>query len=207
MNKLFVYGCSFTYGNGCLPAEPYAQQYKKSEDDLIWPKIVAKEIGFKLYNYGMGAISNDIIFDNIIETFDEVTEGDIVILQKTFTHRFDIARKRKKDDPYLKKFLTITPHSEEALKYESPFQKANFLASIIKYNLDKNYTNKQNEILKNITKEEVNQQIKKHFDSNKLTTVVVGDKYIIESLLEKASKDANNKEVLNKVKLKKISID
>ena len=52
MNKLFVYGCSFTYGNGCLPAEPYAQQYKKSEDDLIWPKIVAKEIGFKLYNYG-----------------------------------------------------------------------------------------------------------------------------------------------------------
>ena len=97
--------------------------------------------------------------------------------------------------------------NEEALKYESPFQKANFLASIIKYNLDKNYTNKQNEILKNITKEEVNQQIKKHFDSNKLTTVVVGDKYIIESLLEKASKDANNKEVLNKVKLKKISID
>ena len=73
--------------------------------------------------------------------------------------------------------------------------------------MDKNYTNKQNEILKNITKEEVNQQIKKHFDSNKLTTVVVGDKYIIESLLEKASKDANNKEVLNKVKLKKISID
>ena len=72
--------------------------------------------------------------------------------------------------------------------------------------MDKNYTNKQNEILKNITKEEVNQQIKKHFDSNKLTTVVVGDKYIIESLLEKASKDANNKEVLNKVKLKKISI-
>ena len=97
--------------------------------------------------------------------------------------------------------------NEEALKYESPVQKANFLASIIKYNLDKNYTNKQNEILKNITKEEVNQQIKKHFDSNKLTTVVVGDKYIIESLLEKASKDANNKEVLNKVKLKKISID
>jgi hypothetical protein len=35
----------------------------------------------------------------------------------------------------------------------------------------------------------------------------VGDKWIIESQLEKAAKDANNKEVLNKVKLKKISID
>jgi predicted Zn-dependent peptidase len=66
---------------------------------------------------------------------------------------------------------------------------------------------KQNQILKNITKDELNQQIKKYFDSNKLTTVVVGDKYIIESLIEKAAKDASNKDVLNKVKLKKISID
>ena len=53
----------------------------------------------------------------------------------------------------------------------------------------------------------MNQQIKKYFDLNKLTTVVVGDKWIIESLLEKASKDVNNKEALNKVKLKKISLD
>jgi hypothetical protein len=37
--------------------------------------------------------------------------------------------------------------------------------------------------------------------------VVVGDKWIIESQLEKASKEANNKDALNKVKLKKISID
>jgi predicted Zn-dependent peptidase len=58
-----------------------------------------------------------------------------------------------------------------------------------------------------MTKEDVNQQIKKYFDSNKLTTVVVGDRYSIESQLEKASKEANNKEALNKVKLKKISLD
>lgn len=118
MGNLFTYGCSFTHGNGCLPHEVYPAKYKKSEDDLIWPKIVAKEIGFKLYNYGMGAISNDMILDNMIETFDEVTEGDVVILQKTFTHRFDIAPNRKKNEPYFKKFLTITPQSEESLKYE-----------------------------------------------------------------------------------------
>jgi zinc protease len=95
----------------------------------------------------------------------------------------------------------------EAIKYENPAQKADFLAQISRYNLEKDFTAKQNQILKNITKDEVNQQIKKYFDSNRLTTVVVGDKWIIESLLDKASKDANNKEVLNKVKLKKISID
>jgi zinc protease len=97
--------------------------------------------------------------------------------------------------------------NEEALKYEAPYQKAAFLSNIVRYNLDKNFTNEQNKILKNITKEEVNGQIKKYFDVNKLTTVVVGDKAYIEATLDKASKDAKNKEVLNKVKLKKISID
>lgn len=97
--------------------------------------------------------------------------------------------------------------NEEALKYEAPYQKASFLSNIVKYNLDKNYTAEQNKILKNMTKDDVNAQIKKYFDVNKLTTVVVGDKAYIESTLEKASKDAKNKEVLNKVKLKKISVD
>ena len=97
--------------------------------------------------------------------------------------------------------------NQEALQYEDISQKASFLSSVLRYNLEKDYTAKQNQILKSMTKEDVNQQIKKYFDSNRLTTVVVGDKWIIESLLEKASKDANNKEVLNKVKLKKISID
>jgi zinc protease len=97
--------------------------------------------------------------------------------------------------------------NEEALKYEAPYQKADFLNTIARYNLEKDYTSKQMQILKSMTKEDVNQQIRKHFDSNKLTTVVVGDKWIIESQLEKASKEANNKDVLNKVKLKKISID
>lgn len=95
----------------------------------------------------------------------------------------------------------------EAIRYEAPDQKASFLSGIARYNLEKDYTVKQNQILKAMTKEDVNQQVKKYFDSNKLTTVVVGDRYIIEAQLDKASKEANNKEVLNKVKLKKIAID
>ena len=97
--------------------------------------------------------------------------------------------------------------NQEALRYEDPDQKAVFLGGIARFNLEKDYTSKQNQILKDITKDEVNQQIKKYFDSNKLTTVVVGDKWIIETQLDNAAKDAKNKEVLNKVKLKKISLD
>ena len=105
------------------------------------------------------------------------------------------------------KFTKNSLLNEEALKYETPVQKASFLANVSRYNLDKDYTTKQNLLLKSMTKDEVNQQIKKYFDSNKLTTVVVGDKYYIENQLDKASKDANTKDVLNKVKLKKISLD
>ena len=106
--------------------------------------------------------------------------------------------------------LSFTKNSllnEEALKYETPYQKASFLSNIQRNNLDKDYTTKQNQLLKTITKEEVNAQIKKSFDINKLTTVIVGDKNMIEAQLEKAKKDVANKDVLNNVKLKKISID
>ena len=50
--------------------------------------------------------------------------------------------------------------NEEALKYESPFDKASFLSNIVRFNLEKDYTSKQNQILKSISKDEVNQQIK-----------------------------------------------
>jgi hypothetical protein len=58
-----------------------------------------------------------------------------------------------------------------------------------------------------MTKDDVNQQIEKHFDANKLTTVIAGDKDLIQIQLDKMAKDKQNKEVLDKVKLKKISVD
>ncbi len=97
--------------------------------------------------------------------------------------------------------------NEEALKYESPFDKASFLSNIVRFNLEKDYTSKQNQILKSISKDEVNQQIKKYFALNKLTTVIVGDKTMIEGQLERAMKDAKNKEILGNVKLKKLNMD
>jgi hypothetical protein len=118
MSNLFTYGCSFTLGNGCLSYDQYHKEYRKSEDDLIWPEIVAKELGLTLFNHGMGAFSNDKILDSMIESFDEVQEGDIVVIQKTFTHRFDITYRREKNEPYARRGLTVTPHCEELLKQQ-----------------------------------------------------------------------------------------
>ena len=48
MNKLFVFGCSFTKGDGCLEGEPYTLKYKKSDKDLIWPEILAEELNLNI---------------------------------------------------------------------------------------------------------------------------------------------------------------
>jgi zinc protease len=64
----------------------------------------------------------------------------------------------------------------EALKYETPMQKAGFIKRILDYNLDKTYTEKQNELLKVITKGEVDALAKKHLPYNNMVILVVGDK-------------------------------
>ena len=108
------------------------------------------------------------------------------------------------------KELEFTKNSllnSEALKYESPNQKANLLSLMAKYNLDKNFSMKQNEILKNITKEEINAQIKKYFWPNKLNTIMVGDKTVIEMQLKRLTKDSKYTPYINHLKPKKLVID
>jgi zinc protease len=75
--------------------------------------------------------------------------------------------------------LAFTKNSmgqNEALKYETSMQKAGFVKRILDYNLEKNYTTKQNDILKAITKEEINSLAKKQLQYDKMAILVVGDK-------------------------------
>lgn len=75
--------------------------------------------------------------------------------------------------------LAFTKNSmgqNEALKYETAMQKAGFVKRILDYNLDKSFTDKQNEILKAITKAEINALAKKELPYDKMAILVVGDK-------------------------------
>jgi hypothetical protein len=103
INTLWTFGDSFTYGNGCLPKNIYAIQYKKSDKDKIWPEIVSTELNFKLKNIGMGMFSNDKIIDSIIQNYEYINKNDIVIIGKTFYHRFDIPNFENN------KLITISP--------------------------------------------------------------------------------------------------
>lgn len=73
----------------------------------------------------------------------------------------------------------------DARKYETGPQKAGFLRQIITYNLDKDFVNKQNEILKNITKAEIDALAKKQLPLDNMYILVVGDKALVKPGLDK----------------------
>lgn len=65
---------------------------------------------------------------------------------------------------------------KEALLYETPIQKTGFLKRIVDYGLEKDYMIQQSEILKSLSKEELNEIAKKYLPYNKMNILVVGDK-------------------------------
>ncbi len=64
----------------------------------------------------------------------------------------------------------------DALRYETPGQKAQFIRRILDFNLPGNYTQQQNKILSNITKAEIDNQAKKLIQPDKMNILLVGDK-------------------------------
>jgi zinc protease len=64
----------------------------------------------------------------------------------------------------------------DALRYETPGQKAQFIRRILDYNLNEKYTKDQNELLKKITKSEIDAIAKRTFRPDKMNILLVGDK-------------------------------
>jgi len=73
----------------------------------------------------------------------------------------------------------------DALKYETLFQKAGFMGTILEYGLDKDYVKEQNDILKKLTTFDVNQLAKTLLKTDKAYIVVVGDKAKVLDKLKK----------------------
>lgn len=73
----------------------------------------------------------------------------------------------------------------DALNYESPFQKLGFLSQLVTYNLDRNYNAKRDEIIKNLTKEDINAMARKQLLMDNLIIVCIGDDVMIEEGLKK----------------------
>jgi zinc protease len=72
----------------------------------------------------------------------------------------------------------------EALDYESAFAKLGFLTQIIQLDLDRNFNAKRSEIIKNLTKDDVNAIAKKYIQLDNLVILCVGDDVKIKEKLE-----------------------
>ena len=75
--------------------------------------------------------------------------------------------------------------ASEALEYESNGQKAGYMMQMAMRKLPENYAAQQQEILKNMTREELNELAKKNLQTDMMTIVVAGDMLLLKDRLEK----------------------
>jgi zinc protease len=74
------------------------------------------------------------------------------------------------------KFMKSAIGQRDALRYESGFQKAGFIGQMLYYDLPADYVDQQSKILKNISKDEINQLAAKWIHPDRMNILLVGDK-------------------------------
>lgn len=92
-----------------------------------------------------------------------------------------------KDDELV--FMKSALGQLDALRYETGFQKAAFIGRILDYDLPGNFVDTQNEILKNISKQDIDTIAKRWINADKMNILIVGDKARILPGLEKMGYD------------------
>ena len=86
-------------------------------------------------------------------------------------------------------FLKSSLGQRDALLYETGAQKAGFIGRILEYNLPDNFVDVQNQLLKNITKNEIDAEARKWLTTDKMNILLVGDKAKILPGLQKLGYD------------------
>jgi len=76
MNKLFTFGCSYTFGAGL-------RNPKKD----CWPVVLSSYINYSSINMAKSGASNDYIVDSILKNLNQITSNDLVIVMMTWPNR------------------------------------------------------------------------------------------------------------------------
>lgn len=100
MDKLWVFGDSFTAGHGCTENDEYYKKYYKKGDKL-WCEHLANELNLELVNLGVNGSSNDRIIDSIITNHNKISVNDTIIIQKSYPHRLDVPNMGTKGDEWV----------------------------------------------------------------------------------------------------------
>lgn len=174
-----------------------------------------------LMNYNLGGAFNSRININLREdkgwtygsrtNFDGSLYGGIfefssgIKAEATDSALVEIIREIKdyvdngiKDDEM--SFMKSAIGQRDALRYETPGQKAGFIGRILEYNLPGDYVEQQNKILNEITKEEINAISKKWLQLDKMNILLVGDKDKVMAGLKKLNYEIVELDTDGKVK-------
>ena len=92
-------------------------------------------------------------------------------------------------------FMRNAINQRDALKYETPGAKLGFLAQILEHDLTPKFVADRTEIVKKITKEEINALAKKHLNIEEMLMVVVGDAKVLKPQLEALGYEVVNYEI------------
>jgi zinc protease len=81
-------------------------------------------------------------------------------------------------------FLRLAVGQQDALKYETPAQKAGLLSSILAYSLEEDYLQQRNELVEVISRQTLNEVSAKWFQPQQYQIIVVGDAKALKPQLE-----------------------
>ncbi|WED26196.1 insulinase family protein [Vibrio sp. DW001] len=81
-------------------------------------------------------------------------------------------------------FMRLAVGQQDALKYETPSQKARLLSNILNYSLDDDYIEQRNAVLSNVNRSTLNEVASKWFNPTDYQIIVVGDAKSLKPQLE-----------------------
>ena len=99
--KLWCFGDSFTYGDGCRSSYDYYEDSKYDNGEL-WSTIVSNHLNLVENNLGMSGNSNEFILQQIILNLSNFNREDILIISDTLPLR------RVLYNNYLNEITTMT---------------------------------------------------------------------------------------------------
>lgn len=133
MTKIWVFGDSFTFGDGCRPDRgiikgdlEYYNHYNNGDFD-IWPNLLSKMTGFEIVNLSKSGASNDYILDSIMSSINLIEYDDMVIISKTFFERFDIPTETGFDTIYAESLYGIEVCLESEKSEKNKIEKETIL--------------------------------------------------------------------------------
>jgi zinc protease len=138
----------------------------------------------KGYTYGAnGYHASNREIGIIILSAQVRADSTVASIQEFLLEMEEYSRNGMSDDEL--DFMRLAVGQQDALKYETPNQKARLLSNILNYSLDADYIEQRNTLLAEIDKSTLDDVSQKWFDPAQYQIIVVGDANSLKPQLEK----------------------